>query len=228
MSRYYANYPQYLGAQKCCDLRTRGPEGPQGPTGPASVGQRGWTGPPGQSFTGPTGRGCRGPTGEPGPAGGPTGPTGPGITFGGEQVDSGNNGVWYDSTSDIFYYAPSKSFIINHPIHEEKYLIHACLEGPEAGVYYRGIGEILDNVSVEILLPYYVDSLATDFTVQITPIYNGKINILNVSEVKNNKFNVYGENCKFYWCVTGKRSNVNIEPFKRDVEVKGQGPYLYI
>ena len=79
MSRYYANYPQYLGAQKCCDLRTRGPEGPEGPPGPAGVGQRGETGPAGQSFTGPTGRGCRGATGEPGPAGpaGPEGPTGP-------------------------------------------------------------------------------------------------------------------------------------------------------
>jgi len=69
MSRYYANYPQYLGAQKCCDLRTQGPVGPQGPPGPAGIGERGWTGPAGESYTGPTGRGCRGPTGEPGPAG---------------------------------------------------------------------------------------------------------------------------------------------------------------
>jgi hypothetical protein len=69
MSRYYSNYPQYLGAQKCCDLRTQGPVGPEGPTGPAGIGERGMTGPAGQSFTGPTGRGCRGPTGEPGPAG---------------------------------------------------------------------------------------------------------------------------------------------------------------
>jgi len=69
MSRYYGNYSQYLGAQKCCDLRTQGPVGPQGPPGPAGVGERGWTGPAGQSFTGPTGRGCRGPTGEQGPIG---------------------------------------------------------------------------------------------------------------------------------------------------------------
>lgn len=73
MSRYYKNYTQYLGAQKCCDLRTQGPVGPEGPRGPAGVGERGWTGPAGESYTGPTGKGCRGPTG---PAGGPTGPTG--------------------------------------------------------------------------------------------------------------------------------------------------------
>lgn len=94
MSRYYVNYSQYLGAQKCCDLRTQGPVGPQGPQGPpGGVGDRGWTGPAGQSFTGPTGRGCRGPTGEPGPFGvGPTGPTGPqGIQ--GEQGPAGGQGI---------------------------------------------------------------------------------------------------------------------------------------
>ena len=74
MSSYYPNYSQYLGAQRCCNLKTPGPAGPPGPTGPASIGQRGVTGSDGP--TGPTGRGCRGPTGEPGPPGGPTGPMG--------------------------------------------------------------------------------------------------------------------------------------------------------
>jgi hypothetical protein len=191
MSRYYGNYPQYLGALKCCDLRSPGPQGPPGPTGPSAIGQIGPTGPTGLSVTGPTGRSCKGDTG-------PAGPTGP------------------------------KSFIINHPIEEDKYLVHACLEGPEAGVYYRGIGEIVDNNSTIIDLPYYVEAFARDFTVQITPIYNGKINILNSSEVTNNTFTVYGENCKFYWQVTGKRLDFITEPFKTDVEVKGDGPYLYI
>ena len=68
MSKYYGSYSQYLGAQRCCDLRGQGPQGPEGPVGPAAIGERGMTGPAGMSFTGPTGRGCRGPTGEPGPA----------------------------------------------------------------------------------------------------------------------------------------------------------------
>jgi hypothetical protein len=38
MSRYYGNYSQYLGAQRCCDLRGQGPQGEQGPTGPVSIG----------------------------------------------------------------------------------------------------------------------------------------------------------------------------------------------
>ena len=202
MSGYYPNYSQYLGSQRCCDSRGAGPVGPQGPTGPASIGQRGVTGAVGA--TGPTGRGCMGPTG---PAGGPTGaassvtgPTGP----------------------------AGKTFIIEHPTNENKYLVHACLEGPEAGVYYRGKGEITNNESVEVVLPHYVEKLAYDFTVQVTPIYGNKIVTLNASEVENNTFRVYGENAKFHWVVYGSRQEVNVEPNKADVNVKGHGPYLYI
>jgi hypothetical protein len=61
MSRYYANYGQYLGAQRCCDLRGQGPQGPAGPTGASAIGQRGYTGPTGAGPTGATGP--LGPTG---------------------------------------------------------------------------------------------------------------------------------------------------------------------
>ena len=72
MSRFI-NYQQYLGAQRCCDLRGVGPQGPQGPQGePGPQGPKGFSGEKGP--TGPTGRGCKGDTG---PSGGPIGPTGP-------------------------------------------------------------------------------------------------------------------------------------------------------
>jgi hypothetical protein len=77
ISRNYANYSQYLGAQRCCSLNGQGPIGPQGPAGPASIGPKGDTGYPGTiGPTGSTGRSCRGPTGPPGPASGLTGPPG--------------------------------------------------------------------------------------------------------------------------------------------------------
>jgi|LakMenEpi03Aug12_release.lakeMendotaPanAssembly.Ray.scaffolds.fasta_scaffold23926_6 hypothetical protein len=67
MSSYYGNYSQYLGAQRCCNLKTQGPQGPQGPTGPAAVG------PAGTGYTGSTGytgvTGMTGPTGIQGPQG---------------------------------------------------------------------------------------------------------------------------------------------------------------
>jgi hypothetical protein len=91
MSKYYRDYNQYLGSQRCCDLRGQGPIGPQGPAGPAAVGPVGGTGK--QGDTGPTGRSCRGPTGPAGPAGGPTGPQG--ATGATVWAPSGASGIAY-------------------------------------------------------------------------------------------------------------------------------------
>ena len=123
-----------------------------------------------------------------------------------------------------------KSFIIDHPKEKEKYLVHGCLEGPEAGVYYRGKGEIKDK-SVDIHLPYYVRDFAHELSIQITPIYDGIIlnkEALCVSEVVDNQFTVYGPKGKFYWIVYGRRSEIEVEPMKKDVIVKGDGPYKYL
>ena len=102
------------------------------------------------------------------------------------------------------------------------------MEGPEAGVYYRGESEITNDISTTIELPHYVDKLATNLTVQVTPIYKGTVKTLGVSRVKDNKFTVYGENGEFFWTVFGKRLSFEIEPNKKDVVVKGDGPYKWI
>jgi hypothetical protein len=139
------------------------------------------------------------------------------------------NVLVYDTRTSAIKYSTGKTFVIDHPLDESKYLVHACLEGPEVGIYYRGKGEITNNKSTIIVLPDYVSVFATDLTVQLTPIYNGKINTLNASEVENNSFTVYGEtSCKFHWTVYGKRGAINTEPYKNDVSVKGSGPYLWI
>jgi len=157
---------------------------------------------------GPTGQAAIGPAGDTGYTG-PQGPTGP----------TGRNCVGPTG---------AKSFIIDHPDDPSKYLIHVCLEGPEAAVYYRGKGEITNNKSVEIYLPDYVKKLASDFTIQITAVYDGIVKAYNFDEIHNNSFNVYGENGKFHWLVIGKRFDVDVEPYKKDVVVKGDGPYLWI
>ena len=125
----------------------------------------------------------------------------------------------------------SKTFVIDHPKDTEKYLVHACLEGPEAGVYYRGKNIIQEGREVTIDLPDYVSELADDFTVHITPIHvKGSFvkRILSVSEVENNSFTVYGEPGPFNWIVYGRRQIVITEPYKSQVEVKGEGPYKFI
>ena len=167
------------------------------------------------------------------------------ITVGSYSSTSGVTGVagsiYYDTTSTAGATAlmissgsgwtSVKSFVIDHPIDKNKYLVHGCLEGPEAGVYYRGKNEITDDYSVTIYLPEYVRKLGYDFTVQITPIFNEeamKTPHYGASRVKNNSFNVYGENGEFFWIVHAKRGNITIEPNKSDVNIKGSGPYLWI
>ena len=136
------------------------------------------------------------------------------------------------TTGGEFYTAPSsstnsstaKTFIIDHPVDTNRYLVHGCLEGPETGVYYRGKAKIVcDNVVVR--LPSYVKHLAFDFTVHLTSI--GKNNGLYCSEVENGQFTVYGDSGEFYWIVHGSRMEINPEPCKETISVHGDGPYRW-
>ena len=152
-------------------------------------------------------------------------------------VLSGYCTVLYDTAQKRLIYvkdsnnnSSKKCFVIDHPVDPvNKHLVHVCLEGPEAGVYYRGKGEIVNDKFTTIVLPDYVEALARDLTVQITPIYDGKLKLYNASEVENNQFNVYGENGKFHWIVHGKRGqDFEVEPIKSSVDIKGVGPYKWI
>jgi hypothetical protein len=135
----------------------------------------------------------------------------------------------YGAASTAAATVSTKTFVIDHPTNTNKYLVHACLEGPESGVYYRGEGQIVNNLHTTIRLPAYVEHLATGFTIQITPIYSGEmIKPLYTSRVKDNSFTVYGENCEFFWHVTGKRGDIEVEPSKATTTVKGSGPYRWI
>ena len=159
-----------------------------------------------------------GPQGIPGTRG-PTGVTG----FTGPQGATGRSCRGPTGPSN-------KSFIIDHPLHPEKYLVHACLEGPEAGVYYRGKGEISNDESVTVQLPDYVSNLANTFTIQVTSIYSkerSEPNVLQVSDVENNEFIVYGKNGKFFWTVFGLRHDILVEPYKNSINVNGDGPYKW-
>jgi len=122
-----------------------------------------------------------------------------------------------------------KTFIIDHPDDSAKYLVHACLEGPETGVYYRGKGTITNGESTLVALPKYVDNLANDFTVQLTQIRSTTNNtVLQSSKVANGQFTVYGGNSSFFWLVYAKRSSIQAEVLKAGTEVKGVGPYRWI
>ena len=63
--------------------------------------------------------------------------------------------------------APFKFFDIPHPSKPGKRLVHTCLEGPEIGVYYRGV---LDDENI-IPFPEFWDKLVdlNTITVNLTP-----------------------------------------------------------
>jgi hypothetical protein len=52
----------------------------------------------------------------------------------------------------------AKKLAIDHPTRPGKRLVHAAIEGPEAAVYYRGEGQLVDG-RAEIGLPEYFEAL---------------------------------------------------------------------
>jgi len=146
---------------------------------------------------------------------------------------TGTNQLTYNTSTSEIYLNTDKTFVIDHPQYKDKYLVHACLEGPESGVYYRGNGRIYSNLDdeyeTEIVLPEYVKDLATDFTIQITSI-GKESSLYKTSEVneENGTFKVFGKSGKFFWHVYGKRHSIQVEPLKSTVDIKGSGPYKWI
>ena len=125
--------------------------------------------------------------------------------------------------------ATSKTFVIDHPIYKDKYLIHSCVEGPETELIYRGKGVISTNNSALINLPDYAPLIGFNWSIHLTPV-GKKFNGLSCSELDPSvgSFEVYGNNGEFYWIVYGQRTKFNVEPLKNSVNVKGDGPYRYI
>jgi hypothetical protein len=128
--------------------------------------------------------------------------------------------------------------VINHPLDpENKYLVHACLEGPEAGVYYRGRGEITNRRGCRIHLPPYACAVASNFSVHLTPILDsskgeqptlGSVRVYYASEVEDNYFDVVGDNGRFFWIVHGQRHAIKTEVDKASVILQGSGPYQWL
>jgi hypothetical protein len=85
--------------------------------------------------------------------------------------NSGFTGIleWESSTKEI-YMNTAKTFIIDHPVYLEKYLVHSCLEGPEAAVYYRGSFDITEGLKkYKITLPDYVKEIGKNCLSHLSP-----------------------------------------------------------
>ncbi len=108
--------------------------------------------------------------------------------------------------------ATSKSFLIDHPIEENKKLQYACLEGPENGVYVRGT---TNSASIE--LPDYWSELIHEdsITVVVTPI--GKKQDLYIKSKSPKIIMIGGVKGSYDYVVYGERKDIDrleTEPLK--------------
>jgi hypothetical protein len=110
-----------------------------------------------------------------------------------------------------------KRFAIDHPLDPaHKILHHACLEGAEAAVYYRGTGQLTDG-HARVVLPGYFEALtrAEGRTVQVTPLCTsaGPTGPLGATQVSDGGFEVLAgcgaaPDQEFSWVVTAERADI--------------------
>jgi len=132
-------------------------------------------------------------------------------------IIQGNVGIGTTSASNALdvnghLSATSKSFLIDHPIEENKKLQYACLEGPENGVYVRGT---TNSTSIE--LPDYWSELIHEdsITVIVTPI--GKKQDLYIKSKSPQLIMIGGVKGSYDYVVYGERKDIDrleIEPLK--------------
>jgi len=139
----------------------------------------------------------------------------------------------YDISRGEIFQDTGKTFVIDHPVNNDKYLIHACLEGPEAGVYYRGEGRCESLKKVKIFLPKYVKHFS-NFNVFVSPTFDSEESLkkaedirIIASDVIDNYFIVVSNcECSFDWIVYATRMNIETEvPSSKKIEKIG--PYTF-
>lgn len=129
-------------------------------------------------------------------------------------------------TCSSFNSTGPKSFVIQHPLYENKLLVHAAIEGPSVDVFYRGNATLVNGES-SVQLPDYFEALCKsgNRTVIITPKLSdlGTICHMAASSVLNGQFFVKCQSClegcshQFDWLVIAERkADIEVEPLKSD------------
>lgn len=131
-----------------------------------------------------------------------------------------------------------KTFIIDHPVDSERYLVHATLEGPEGAVYYRGSAR-LENGRAEVELPPYFEALTrgSGRTILLTNVDGFDtlaVRRVDGAKIRGGRFVVESNNPasaqEFDWEVKAIRADgpsLRPEPLREEIAVRGFGPYTY-
>jgi hypothetical protein len=135
-----------------------------------------------------------------------------GLTVKGSISQAADLQQWQNSAGTVLskidssgnFAATSKSFDIEHPTKENMRLRYGSLEGPENGVYVRGI----TTTNIIELPDYWVGLVYNDsITVSLTP-FESPQNIY-VEKIEDNKVYIGGELTKAFFTVYGERKDID-------------------
>ena len=122
----------------------------------------------------------------------------------GNPFETGNlNGINFYVDYQGGVYATSKSFWINNPLKQGYKLRHGSLEGPENGVYFRGITS-LNKIEIPTDWKWLVD--LDTITVSLTSTCGDE---LYVESITNLWIKVGGVNCDYFFTVNGERKDID-------------------
>jgi hypothetical protein len=79
--------------------------------------------------------------------------------------------ITFDSNGNSAVIADIKHFSVPHPMQSDTDIVYACIEGPEAGVYIRGTGHLVNGEAFISLPDHFVSVASPDaMTVRVTPL----------------------------------------------------------
>jgi hypothetical protein len=125
-----------------------------------------------------------------------------------------------------------KSFIIPHPLDDDRYLIHGCTESPHNGVEYWGTVLLDEWGHAVVELPSYFEALTSiDGRAVLLTGCGDLAPPASATYPQNGRFIVHGQPLeRVAWLVKAIRRDVPpvlVEPRRSDVTVHGDGPYRY-
>lgn len=153
------------------------------------------------------------------------------------KTDGGSNVHWWFTGGEYWLTTSGgvgvKTFVIDHPDDPDRWLAHACIEGPTADLIYRGEAVLRGGRAV-VKMPGYFESAARPEgrQAQATPV--GEPAAIATSDIENGQFEIRcnaPDGTRVKWLATAIRADVDqfdVEPRRDSVDVVGFGPYRSI
>lgn len=139
---------------------------------------------------------------------------------------------WAVYSNGWFGVTAGKGFFIDHPLDpENKYLLHATVEGPEPYNLYRGVVTTDVSGRAVVNLPDYFESANKDFSYYLQPI-GTFAQVIVEEEVRNNEFVIRTDkpNVKVSWMVVATRNDPYMRYFWKPTVIEKspeqRGKYL--